>query len=112
MINNVCLSGQLVAPAKTVSKDNVVFMVATIVIDINQQKKYINLLVFDEHIQKICEKYFIDANKGKKLCACGKVSFDKLDNMQIVTYDISFLDKFIDSKTVEENKVVFDDETP
>ncbi len=113
MINNICMSGQLVAPARIVNTEGISFSVVTIVVELNQKKRFINVLVFDEHIRKIVDKYLIEQNKGKRLCVCGKVSFDKGDKLQIVAYEISFIDKFVDQVTIQENKIEFaENETP
>lgn len=113
MINNICLSGQLVAPAKMIDKDGISFAVLVIVLELNQQKRFINVLVFDDHIKKVVMKYLIEQNKGKRLCVAGKISFDKDNKLQIIAYDISFIDKFQDIDTISENDVKFyEDETP
>ena len=113
MINNICLSGQLVAPARMVDAEGISFAVTTIVLELNQQKRFINILVFDEHLIKITQKYLIEQNKGKRLCVCGKIAFDKNDKLQIIAYEISFIDKYFDQKTLEENKIEFtENETP
>ena len=113
MINNICLSGQLVEPARMIDKEGISFAVTTIVLEINQQKRYINVLIFDEHLKKIAKKYLIEQNKGRRLCVVGKISFSKNGMLQIVAYDISFIDKFQDADSISENKIQFNEnETP
>ncbi len=111
MINNITLEGQLVAPFKQIQKDNIVFGVATYVAKINKNNRFINVLIFDTNIflYSKAQKYLIEANKGKRMCVAGKVSFDNLDKMQIVANDIDFIDKFVDQDTINENKVQFNE---
>lgn len=110
-INLISLEGQLVSPFKEIQKDNISFCVVTYVAKINKNNRFINVLVFDTnpHLYAKAKKYLIDANKGKRMCITGKVSFDNLDKMQIVANDIEFIDKFADQDTINDNKVEFDE---
>jgi len=114
-MNNIVLEGQLVAPFKHIQKNNQSFGVTTYVANINKKNRFIRVIIFDTqaHMFSIAKKYLIEQNKGKRMCVIGKLSFDNLDNLQIVANDIEFLDKFIDENTIQENKVEFDeDELP
>lgn len=110
-INSICLEGQLVSPFKQIQKENVNFGVITYVAKLNKNNKFINVLIFNGNLflYEKAKKYLIDANKGKRLCVAGKVSFDNLDKLQIIANDIDFIDKFVDQDTLDNNKVEFDE---
>ena len=110
-INIISLEGQLVTPFKQIQKDNIYFGVATYVANINKKNRFIKVLIFDANtfLYDKAKKYLIEQNKGKRMCVTGKLSFDSLDNIQIVANDIEFVDKFIDQNTVADNKVEFDE---
>lgn len=113
MINNICLSGQLVTPARMVDAEGISFAVATIVVELNRQKRFINILMFDAHLIEIVKKYLIEQNKGRRFCVSGKIAFDKNDKLQIIAHEISFIDMFSDKQTIDENKIEFtENETP
>lgn len=111
MINNICLEGRLVTPFKEINKDNTNFGVAVFVAQINKKNKFISLLIFsaNAYLYDKAQKRLLEENKGKRLCVSGKIAFDSMENLQIVASDIEFIDKFVDSKTLNENKVVFDE---
>lgn len=110
-INSICLEGQLVNPFKQIQKENIVFGVATYVAKINKESRFIKILIFNTNtfLYTKAIKYLIEANKGKRMCVVGKVSFDSMSQMQIVASDLEFIDKFLDQDTINDNKVQFDE---
>lgn len=110
-INLISLEGQLVSSIKQIQKDSINFGVFSFVTNINKKNRFIKVLIFAQNsfLNEKAQNYIIEANKGKKLCVTGKLSFDSMDNLQILANDIEFIDKYIDQTTIDSNKVVFDE---